>query len=89
MGSPSVGGMPATDGGASGAAKWCSSHCLARRPFESTWNISPSVGSWLLAPSPVLLQPTGTRHTAELTMGYLGDYGHLDIAVPDDDDDLL
>ena len=30
--SPSVGGMPATGGSASCAAKWCSSHCLYSRP---------------------------------------------------------
>ena len=29
--SPSVGGMPATGGSASCAAKWCSSHCLCGR----------------------------------------------------------
>ena len=86
--SPSVGGLPATDGNACCVAKWCSSHCPVRQTSMSSWSTLPSVGSWLSAhiysSRPALAMPT-----SDLKVNYVADDVHLDIAVPDDDDDLI
>ena len=86
--SPSVGGLPATDGDACCVAKWCSSHCLVQQASMSSWSTIPSVGSRLSAHI-CSSRPESAMPTPDLTVNYAADDVHLDIAVPDDDDDFI